>query len=101
MPNIKLKSNDDEVFDVDIEIAKASMTIKTMLEDLGMDENDDDPVSSRSYLHNPSNLKLIKLEIHVHKFSSVMKQENNPVAGEDFDFSEMEYWKYRHRYDSP
>ena len=45
MPNIKLKSNDDEVFDVDIEIAKASMTIKTMLEDLGMDENDDDPVS--------------------------------------------------------
>jgi len=44
MPNIKLKSNDDEVFDVDIEIAKASMTIKTMLEDLGMDENDDDPV---------------------------------------------------------
>jgi len=44
MPNIKLKSNDDEIFDVDIEIAKASMTIKTMLEDLGMDENDDEPV---------------------------------------------------------
>ena len=44
MPNIKLKSNDDEVFTVDVEIAKASMTIKTMLEDLGLDENDEEPV---------------------------------------------------------
>jgi len=44
MPNIKLKSNDDQVFEVDVEIAKASMTIKTMLEDLGMDESDDEPV---------------------------------------------------------
>eukprot|EP00116_Pleurobrachia_bachei_P014940 sb/3475202/ len=44
MPNIKLQSSDGEIFDVDIAIAKQSGTISTMLEDLAMDEEDDDPV---------------------------------------------------------
>ena len=38
---IKLQSSDGDTFDVDVEIAKQSATIKTMLEDLGMDEEED------------------------------------------------------------
>nr|XP_044991320.1 S-phase kinase-associated protein 1-like [Jaculus jaculus] len=45
MFSIKLQSSDGEIFEVDVEIAKQSVTIKAMLEDLGMDdEGDDDPV---------------------------------------------------------
>ena len=42
MPNIKIQSSDGEVFHVDVEIAKQSVTIRTMLEDLGMDEGDEE-----------------------------------------------------------
>ncbi|KAL1785309.1 S-phase kinase-associated protein 1 [Sigmodon hispidus] len=40
MLSIRLQSSDGERFEVDVEIAKQSVTIKTMLED----EGDDDPV---------------------------------------------------------
>jgi len=35
MAYIKLQSSDGEVFEVDVEIAKCSVTIRTMLEDIG------------------------------------------------------------------
>lgn len=44
MPLIKLQSSDGEVFQVDFDIAKASVTIKTMVEDLGLEEDDEEIV---------------------------------------------------------
>lgn len=41
MPMIKLKSSDNKVFETDVRIAKCSGTIKTMLEDCGMSDEDD------------------------------------------------------------
>ena len=37
-------SHDGETFEVDVEIAKQSQTIKTMLDDLGVEEDDDEGV---------------------------------------------------------
>ena len=44
MHQIKLQSSDGESFPVDVEIAKKCETIKTMLEDLGITEDDDEQV---------------------------------------------------------
>ena len=41
---IKLRSNDGEVFEVDMEVAKQSITIKTMLEDLGVGDDNNETV---------------------------------------------------------
>ncbi|XP_053202352.1 S-phase kinase-associated protein 1-like [Panonychus citri] len=68
MPTIRLISSDGEVFPVDVEIAQVSVTIKTMLEDLGLDEEegDDDMVP----LHNVNSTilkKIITWATHHHK----------------------------------
>lgn len=44
MPSVKRQSSDGEVFEADVEIAKQSVTIATVVGDLGMDEGGgDDP----------------------------------------------------------
>ena len=44
MPSIMLKSNDQKVFSVDIEVVKQFALIRTMLEVLGMNEGDEEVV---------------------------------------------------------
>lgn len=46
MPSTKFQSPDGEIFAIDVETPKQSVTVKTTLEGLGMDDEvDDDPVS--------------------------------------------------------
>jgi len=40
--NIKLQGSDGETFKVNVQVAKCSLTIKTMLDDLGMEADSDD-----------------------------------------------------------
>jgi len=44
MPDIKLQSSDGETFTVEVQIARCSLTIKTMLEDLGMEEGEEETI---------------------------------------------------------
>jgi len=44
MNEIKLQSSDGEQFSVDVGVIRCSLTIKTMLEDLGMDEGDEEVI---------------------------------------------------------
>jgi len=44
MAPLKLKSLDGEVFTVEQEIIRCSLTIKTMLDDLGLEEGDEDVI---------------------------------------------------------
>lgn len=44
MPMIQLQSSDGEVFDVDIEVAKVSNTIKIMIDELGYKEDEEEVI---------------------------------------------------------
>lgn len=48
MTIIKLQSSDGDIFETDIQIAKRSGTIKTMLEDCGLDDDEDAVVPLRN-----------------------------------------------------
>ena len=44
MPYVKLQSSDNEVFEVDVEVAKQSEVIRQMVEDCDYDDFDDEPI---------------------------------------------------------
>lgn len=82
MPIIKLKSSDDKVFEVDVKVAQLWCTIKTMLQDLGMIEDDEEPIPLSNVTGSILGL--------VVKWSTYHKDDVSP-ANEDED--EEEPWK--------
>uniref|UniRef100_A0A2K6U1R7 S-phase kinase-associated protein 1 n=1 Tax=Saimiri boliviensis boliviensis TaxID=39432 RepID=A0A2K6U1R7_SAIBB len=90
MPSIKLQSSDGEIFEVDVEIAKQSVTIKTMLEDLGMDdEGDDDPVPLPNV-----NAAILKKTHHKDDPPPPEDDENKEKRTDDIPVWDQEFLKY-------
>ncbi|KAK2557831.1 S-phase kinase-associated protein 1 [Acropora cervicornis] len=96
MPDIKLQSSDGEIYDVDVEVAKASVTIKTMLEDLGMDEDDDEPVPlpnvNAAILKKAANYLDIKglLDVTCKTVANMIKEEIRKTFNIKNDFTPEE-----------
>jgi len=65
MPNIKLQSADGDVVVVDRDVAKLSVTIKTMLEDLRVSEEDDEAIPLQNV--NAATLKKVIQWCQYHK----------------------------------
>ncbi|NP_001135430.1 S phase kinase associated protein 1 isoform X1 [Nasonia vitripennis] len=94
MPSIKLKSCDDQVFDVEVKVAQCSITIKTMLEDLGMPEEDDDEEPIPLPNVNATILKKVLEWATFHKDDPpVNEDENTEKRTDDICEWDMEFLK--------
>ena len=51
MSSIKMESNDGKMFTVDLDIARQFGSVKNILEDLGMDEEDEEAIPLPNVLH--------------------------------------------------
>lgn len=93
MPQIKLRSSDSEIFEVDVEIAKMSETIKTLLEDSCLDDDDEEPIPLPDV--NAAILrKVIEWSIH-HKDDPPppADEENREKRTEDIEPYDQEFLK--------
>ena len=93
MPQIKLRSSDSEIFEVDVEIAKMSETIKTLLEDSCLDDDDEEPIPLPDV--NAAILrKVIEWSIH-HKDDPppAADEENREKRTEDIEPYDQEFLK--------
>ena len=93
MPQIKLQSSDSEIFEVDVEIAKMSETIKTLLEDSCLDDDDEEPIPLPDV--NAAILrKVIEWSIH-HKDDPppAADEENREKRTEDIEPYDQEFLK--------
>ena len=92
MPSLKLQSSDGEIFEVDVEIAKASNTIKTIV-DLGLDEDDDEPVTLQK-VNGAIMRKVIEWATH-HKDDPPPPEDdkNREKRADDIDAWEQEFLK--------
>src|SRR5699024_636731 len=72
---IKLVSNDNEVFEVELEVANMSEMLKTMLKNLGVDDTDAEPIPLQNV-----NGRILNLII---KWATHHKDDPAPDADED------------------
>jgi len=93
MPKIRLQSSDGETFDVDVEIAKQSVTIKTMLEDLGMEEDEEEAIPLPNV--NAAILKKVIQWCTYHKDDAPPPEddENKEKRTDDIGTWDMEFLK--------
>lgn len=78
MPIIKLQSSDEEIFEVDVDVARMSVTLRTMLDDLGIEEDDGEPIPVQNV--NSSILRKVIQWATYHK--------NDPPTPDDDDTRE-------------
>ena len=88
MPTITLQSSDGELFPIDIEVARKSITIKTMLDDLGMDENDEEAVPLPNV--NAAILKLVIQWATYHKDDPQPNDDDNTNTAENINISDWD-----------
>jgi S-phase kinase-associated protein 1 len=82
MSTIKLQSSDGQIFPVDIEIAKTSETLKTMLEDLGItDETENEIVP----------LPNVNSEILKKVIDWAGQHKDDPVPTDEDEYKEFNY----------
>lgn len=91
MPIIKLQSNDGVIFPVDIDIAKQSLTIKQMLEDLDVKEDEVVPLPN---LKATTLKKVIQWATH-HKDDPPLLEddENREKRTDDISSWDIEFLK--------
>ena len=82
MAIIKLQSSDGEVFPVDVSIARQCQTIRTMLEDLGMDEEEEEVVPLPNV--NSAILRKVVQWATYHKVSRMRQNPPNHQFTNDF-----------------
>lgn len=97
MPIIKLKTSEGEIFEIDVKIAKCSATIKTMLEECGMDEEveGDGAVLPLSEI-SAETLRLILEWAHHHKDDPVVEKkvdENKEKRSDDISEWDSDFLK--------
>lgn len=79
MTFIKLQTNDDQIFEIDVEVARCSGTINTMIDTLG-EPSDSEPMLKLGNISGPI-LKLIFEWAEQHKDDVVVEIEDDDVYG--------------------
>ncbi|XP_058796271.1 S-phase kinase-associated protein 1-like [Phymastichus coffea] len=93
MPNIKLKSSDDQVFDVDVKVAQQSVTIKTMLEDLGFTEEEEEEPIPLPNVVGPILKKVLEWATYHKDDPPLVEDENSEKRTDDICDWDMEFLK--------